>query len=309
MTTFITNSEVQAYKRCKRKWWLADYRQLKLKEEDLAGPRALGTRIHDALRAYYEPDTPWDPQVALDRFAAGVRNDIEVYPDQEDEITADADLGQKMLNGYFEWLEETGADSNLEVIGPERTVRAPFFSNGEVELLGKVDLRVRDNLTEAQSVLDHKSVGSLNEPKKTAHMDEQMLMYSVLDFLDNMAHGSSEWTDGAILNLIRRVKRTPQAKPPFYDRHEVRHNSSELRSFWLRLTGIINDMLVTRQRLDAGEDHRTAAYPTPRSTCSWDCDFFTVCPMLDDEKSDAEGLIDELYEVGNRHSRYLDLVQ
>ena len=51
----ISNSEIQTYKSCKRKWYLTYYLELGLRRESQTGtgPRELGTRVHAALRAYY----------------------------------------------------------------------------------------------------------------------------------------------------------------------------------------------------------------------------------------------------------------
>ena len=45
------------------------------------------------------------------------------------------------------------------------------------------------------------------------------------------------------------------------------------------------------------------AYPTPRDTCTWDCDFFLVCPLFDDG-SRVEDMIDRYYVKGDPLSYY-----
>ena len=54
----ISNSEIQTFKDCRRKWWLTYYRRLQPKYRDSTGALALGTRIHAALDDYYANGTP-----------------------------------------------------------------------------------------------------------------------------------------------------------------------------------------------------------------------------------------------------------
>src|SRR5690606_19999995 len=83
-------------------------------------------------------------------------------------------------------------------------------------------------------------------------------------------------------HMPRREKRTASANPPFYARHTTRHNEETLRSHWMALTSVAADIVDVLHRLDAGEDHRTACYPSPSKECSWKCDYFRACGLLDD---------------------------
>ena len=61
----ISNSEIQTYKDCKRKWWLTYHRGL-VEPTPRVGPLAIGTRIHLALAAYYDPNSDDDPMQVLE---------------------------------------------------------------------------------------------------------------------------------------------------------------------------------------------------------------------------------------------------
>ena len=54
----LSNSELQTFKDCRRRWWLNYYRRLQPKQKDMTGALALGTRIHAALDAHYAQGTP-----------------------------------------------------------------------------------------------------------------------------------------------------------------------------------------------------------------------------------------------------------
>jgi hypothetical protein len=121
--------------------------------------------------------------------------------------------------------------------------------------------------------------------------------------LERMTQPKEQHVTGGVYNMLRKVKRSAAAKPPFYMREMIHHNDHELRNFWLRLYGTLSSMVEIEERLNNGEDHRIVAYPSPMSTCAWDCDFRAVCPMFDDG-SHAEGVIESAYRVHDPYARY-----
>ena len=264
----------------------------------MVGPLALGTRIHSAFEEYYANGVP-----LLDAHAALVERDkkilIESYRDTID-LQAEAELGRIMLEGYLQWVEENGIDSELEFVSSEEVVSAPLF-DGEVELQGKLDMRVRRKADGVRMFRDFKTVGgSFADFTSMAHMNEQVLTYMLLEA---QKKDETERCDGGIFTMLRKVKRTANARPPFYDQIEVRHNIFSLRSFWNRIHGTISDLLRVRKGLDEGGDHTTLAYPRPSRDCKWKCPFFAVCPLLDDGSA-AEQAISEMYVVDDPYGYY-----
>lgn len=313
----FSNSELTTFRRCKRKWWLVFHRRLKLKYEDPSGVRGLGTRLHLALAAYYSRSLTDPMQTLLDSFKEDIER-LELLGQDPKcnldiggliaEMRKDQEYGVAMLEGYFDWLRETGADADLEILSNEMQVTVPIL-NGQYALTGKLDVRLRRRQDMARLFMDHKSVGNFKEPARTLHMDTQMMHYHLLEYLTFLELGyepkdvEAQRTDGGLYNMLRRVKRTAAANPPFYDRLEVRHSVHELRSYFLRVTGEVKDIVALEQRLLAGEDHRYVAYPTPKRDCTWDCDFLLICPMFDDN-SRVEDLINEYYEQHDPMERY-----
>lgn len=303
----VSHSELQTYLRCKRKWWLGHYRKLTLLTEKPTGALMIGNLVHDALAHYYEFG---DADAAKGMMQDKIDIACETSPEIEDDIRKDAELSQIMFDGYIDWLQEEGADQDLEVISTERAIRQPLTEG--IELLGKLDIRVQKISDGAKRFVDHKTVGDFGSVEKTAHMNSQMLQYHLLEYLEMLNDPefdpAIDRTDGGIFNMLRKVKRSVKAKPPFYKRHEVRHNVNALRSYWLRVYGIATDIKHTTDRLAGGEDHRTAAPPTPTRDCTWDCPFFSVCYMFDDG-SDVESVIPMMYKVGDPYERYRELPQ
>lgn len=316
----ITNSEVTTWERCRRKWWLSYYRELGLTMTDVTGHRATGKRIHRALAAWYAPEGEEriDPRDVLERVIVEDWTELtrglteqQANEQQLAELAAkfaDAtSLERAMIEGYFEWLVETGADVNLEVIASETELTADVMIDlpeGEqvpAQLVGKLDVRVRRVSDGVRYLVDHKSVQNFADPRKTLHMDPQMLHYHLLEFLNTGE--ADQRCDGALYNMLRKVKRTANAKPPFYDRVEVRHNEHEIESYRQRVLGATRDILLAERALDAGENPLSVVYPTVGRDCSYMCDFFAVCNMFDDG-SRVEDAISTLYQRVDPLARY-----
>ncbi len=294
----ISNSEIQTFKDCRRKWWLSYYRRLQPNTQNFTGALALGSRIHEALDMYYSKDIP-----LLEAHAQLVAQDkqtlVEQFRDTVD-LDSEAELGRIMLEGYLEWVNENGIDAELEMISTEEIISMPMF-DGAVELQGKLDMRVRRKGDGVRMFRDFKTVGgSFTEFASLAHMNEQILTYMILEAAQNK---EGERCEGGIFTMLKKVKRTANAKPPFYEQMEVRHNQFALRSFWNRLHGAVGDMMNTRKALDEGADVNFVAYPRPSRDCKWKCQFFAVCPLFDDGSA-AEQAISELYVVDDPYAYY-----
>lgn len=305
---FFSNSELQTFKRCRRKWWLSWYRGLHLIREPAVGVRQIGNRLHRALKEHYQPEAPPHKDHLLEALERNIVVDRSLLGEVSDEVRKqfedEANLERIMLEGYLEWLAETGADSELEIIAPETYLEAGLSEFDDlVAIIGKLDVRVRRKTDDVQMFIDHKSVGDLRTPTLMLPLDEQMLHYHLLEELN--LKGDGQRTGGALYNMLRRVKRTARATPPFYQRVEVRHNEYELQSFRRRVVGLIQDIRDVEEQLAHGASHLTVAYPTPRRDCTWDCPFLPVCPMFDDG-SRAEDMLSQYYEKGDPLQYYLE---
>lgn len=301
----ISNSEVQAFKQCRRKWWLAWYRGLTPRKKAVQGIASTGTRLHIALDALYREGSPMAAWEALWAAQTADREILHVQEASLLDIVKDFDLEAAMLEGYLEWLEETGADSALEVVSTETYVEAPFLEGNReippVSLIGRLDLRVRDRRSGRRAFMDHKSVQAFKAPVLLG-LDEQLLHYHLLEFLNTDAADAR--CDAAYYNQLRRVKRGPRSKPPYFKRETVSFNQHELESYTNRLAAVVTD--IQRVEQDMREEPGIAqhlAYPTPSRDCTWKCPFLKVCRMFDDG-SRVESALEELYQVGDPLAYY-----
>jgi PD-(D/E)XK nuclease superfamily len=296
----VSNSELQQFRACRRQWWLRYYRGMMPKNKDYTGPLALGTRLHGALEHYYADNVPL--LVAHANLVEIDRVKLELEGRDTDALNTEAELGRIMLEGYLEWAEEEGIDVELEFVSAEERISAPLFG-GAVELQGKLYQRVRRRIDGVRMFRDWKSVGgSLTDYANLLQMNEQVLTYMLLEMLKE---GEENRSEGGFFTLLRKVKRTAAAKPPFYSQVEVRHNIFTMRAFWDRIHGTITDLMRVRTALDAGVTHQTVAYPTPTRDCKWRCQFYSICTMFDDGSS-AEQALDDLFEVGDPYGYYGD---
>jgi RecB family exonuclease len=296
----VSNSEIQTFKRCRRKWWLAYYRKLRPIEEKRTGALQLGTNIHAALEAYYSLE-PQDPIEVIHRLYAEQR---QAAMDADDvfalaDINKDADLAHAMIEGYVDWVRDTGIDDDLEVVAVEQEISVDLDAV-PVTLIGKLDTRIRRHSDGRLLSMDHKTCASIDGLSRTFELAEQPMMYQLLERLHSP---EEERVTSGLYNMLRKVKRTAKAKPPFYAREQVHHNDIELRNFWTRLHGELEVMVTTNELLDNGAEPTRVVYPTPTSTCSWDCEFRAVCPLFDDG-SHVEAMIEATYKVHNPYERY-----
>jgi hypothetical protein len=298
----VSNSEIGVFKECKRKWFLQYYVGLRLKKITVVGPLPLGTRVHNALEAYYK-----EGEDAVETYMELLKTDRTLFEASDDAMFEDkvsafndeAELGRLMVEGYVQWLEETNADSDMEVLAVEAKASMSVM-DGRIVLQGKLDMKVRNLIDGSVSVWDHKTAQTFTSYHQTSHMSEQLMLYVLLEKLNPETVAP---VDGGVYNLLKKVKRSPRAKPPFYERITVRFNDKTLSNFWTRIHGELRDMIRVRDELDAGADHRLVAYPSPSRDCTWKCPFFSACTMFDDG-SNIQGWLDNFTEVGNPYARY-----
>ena len=108
--------------------------------------------------------------------------------------------------------------------------------------------------------------------------------------------------------MMRKVKRTGNAKPPFYKAVKVRPNSAEVDSMYRRTVRSTTEIRDLTRALDANHSIEALQYacpPTPTRDCNWDCPFYDVCPLMDDG-SNWQGLLNERYVKIDPDERYKD---
>lgn len=301
----VSNSSIQVFKDCRRKFWLSYYRRLKPREEKMSGALALGSRIHRALELFYaeralDKSTPDDR--LIDIWAELIADDrliLEAEGRYTDDFDNEAELGRIMLEGYNQWIADEGIDSTYEIVSQEETLSQPML-DGQVLVVGKIDQRVKRRVDGVRFIRDFKTSANFADLHKTAQMNEQFLLYMVLEA---MQKGEMERVEGAVITALKKVKRTANARPPFYEQVEVQHNIFTLRNFYKRLHGELTDIVQMWRDLEDGADPQIVAYPRPNRDCSWKCQFAAICPMFDDGSA-VEQAIEHDFRVGDPYDYY-----
>jgi hypothetical protein len=237
--------------------------------------------MHSVLEEYYS--TGFDIEAASGLLEQLLEADSAVADEQEaDAFAKESDLARAVWEGYIEWVAEEGMDEGLEIVDAERSVQVKVAD--DIMLVGRLDLLVRQIADGFLRFIDFKNLASLKVP--VLHLDEQMLMYMLMLKLSQ----PDDIVIGAIYRILKKSKRTARANPPFYADEEVLHNEIELRNFYTRLMGVINDIIRTENALNEGADHHYVAYPTPNQDCSWKCEFFSGCHFFDDGSAGEQWL-------------------
>ncbi len=139
--------------------------------------------------------------------------------------------------------------------------------------------------------------------------DEQMMFYIMLMRLERLQKGEDVVAvpRAVLYTMLKKVKRTARATPPFYAQHEIMFNDRALRSMWLRTHRRLQQMLEAREALAAGHTHQYVVPPRPTKDCAWKCPFVAVCPMADDSSEESLfGVIDQIYDIRDPYERYED---
>lgn len=322
---YYTNSELGTFRDCPRRWYIQHYLKRARKREYLNENTEIGNGVHFAVAEHYNSGLQSDIVADVVLYFARLREEqaLGENPSDGEIAIVEANLetidkaeayAKIMVEGYVQWLEEEGEDSYLQFISAEEEVAVEFPSDGLPKdgiekpfLLAKLDARFIDERTGARVFMDHKSVQNFVEREKWAHLDPQFLFYSLIDYLQNLADAASPdevpWTDGGIINMLRRVKRTARSTPPFYKRFIVRHSIIELRNYYVRVAGEIARIQDTELKLDAGLQHQLVAPPHPSRDCDWKCPYMQLCAMMDDG-SDVDGYMETALVIRDPLARY-----
>lgn len=305
----VSNSEIQTFKDCRRKWWLGWYLGMTPRLTELHGVRKTGDRIHIALAALYTPNATHDDCRNALEDTINADGLVAVATGQmTKELKSQFDLERAMIEGYLEWVVESGVDARLEVLSsetyleaalPADTVAVLDMWHSLVKLIGKIDARVRDHDTGRDGFIDHKTAASTVIPG--LNLNEQKLHYHLLHFLAR--DDADQRLSFAYWNVLKRVKRTVKATPPFYSRYPVNVTEVQLKNHMTMTVSTVEEIIMTEGALDTGVTHHRAVPRRFSETCHWKCPFFKICPMFDDG-SNVAGMLDDQFIVRDPLSYY-----
>ena len=275
----VRQSSIGTYLNCPRSWYLQYVRSglgLEKIEEDVNSNADTGTKVHKRLEARYkdQPEPVFEPG---------------------DETL----LSKLMVDGYVQWVADTGADFGERQEFIERRISLPI-PDMDIEVSCQLDRLVFDEITEEYIVDDFKTVASLGV--NMLEVNQQLLTYVLA------VEASGFPCRRGRITQLKRSKRTAKATPPFYERFEIyvtdEMKQNHLRHLRATLGNMVRDLDMLNPWL-SGENHHDVVYPVPSRDCSWRCPFVSVCPSMDDG-SDWEGELAENFKPRTEHFKETD---
>lgn len=299
----VRNSEVQAYKRCRLRWWWGWVRKLQPSTSQPA--LRFGGLVHGALENYYIPGRKRGPHPAK-TFTELYERELEEYARfgvySDDQWVEAGELGVDLLENY---VDEYGPEKNIEIIAPEMpfkvTVRHPKTDKPYFAAVGKLDAPYINHDNGRLGIIDHKTAASIST--KQYSLSEQGSHYWA--FAPEFFHRKGILKRGQklshiLFNFLRKAKRDDRPRneqghylnkdgtvslrqpPPHFLRHPVWRGEKDREELRTRLTNTVWEMDQVRKG-------RLPIYKTPSYDCP-QCPFFDACE-LHESGADHEELL------------------
>ncbi len=291
MTERIRNSEFNRFQRCRRAHHFGYTLNLAPspgthRRMPLSGQRDAGSAAHAGIQVVHEQGSLNAALAAVTSWVDETRS-IRLEGELPELSKADDPewwkvdrLARAMVEGYVEWLADTGFDAGFTTLCVEEEFE--FVLPNGVVVFGTWDLVGHDSVRGGHVVDDCKTLATF----ETIHPRNQQLLTYCLAWW----RLTGEVPVGAGHRQLRRVLRSGNAKPPFYDYSPLHINERILAAHEKQLMARSVD-IITARAYDV-DSHNL--YPNPTRDCSWDCDFKSVCPMVDDG-DDVEEAISRLF--------------
>lgn len=302
----VSYSSLKQWSLCPRLGYLGQHLGLQPINQERTGALPFGSRVHLALQLWGESGWQIPPGKIWKRL---MDREFEIAEEKgwADGLDKESVMGQIMLEGFDEWLEEQGIYSAWTVVGIETklstvlTIRLDDGQEIDVLLRGKLDLLEQRNSDGALFVDDYKTTSSLSEDSiQTKLSESQLPLYVIL----SRRQGLNQWIAGGVFTQLRKVLRGPRSKPPYYDRLEIPYSDAKLEAVERNITAEVSQVASIVEKLERGADHLDVAPYHP----SWDC---KTCPfrlpcqeMQEGNVGGADRMLENLYTVGNPLQRY-----
>lgn len=279
----IRMSDMQSFMDCPRQWYLTRYRGLTSPEKPgLYAPtsRDIGSTVDLAMRGYY-----WDgkdPSSTI-RALAEERSfsEEETHPGWADVYATSA----RMMEGYLEWLADTGSDHGEVTVGVELELEAEIIPG--VFIHGHLDRLVFDTNFDDFIVDDTKTVDQI---PKSELFDINFQLLTYIWLLRKIGIEASRGRH----TYLRRVKRTGRANPPFYARSDIFVNDVQMANHEEHLKVLVHRIVDATYCLNCspGTPEESGLYPHVTRDCEWKCPVKSVCvSMSSDTREVSERVV------------------
>ena len=320
----ISNSEIQLWKRCPRKWLTEYYWGFLPADPSPLGAANLGIRVHLALEAKFGYGL--DPLRVLDIIYGA---EVEKHPGLAKDLNGYLDMSKIMVEGLLEWMDAEGHTASFRFVLAEAEVRVPLPGFDGIDLRAKLDQIGQWTDTGLYAFLDWKTRDQL-QPLIVTRADPQMRFYSLVQWLAAGypppapgrglpdTAGMPPLVLGGNVAQLRKVKRSGASKPPYYQWDAFQHTPEVMASTLLSAQQVVSEILAARAAMDdayarGGQAEqidliqRTKMRPVWIShDCTWSCPLAKGACMMMDDGSDWAGYFvsSGAYVQGDPYDRY-----
>jgi hypothetical protein len=303
----VSYSSIKQWATCPRQGYLGQHLGLQRMDEPRTGAMPFGSRVHVALELFGKSHWRIAPALIWKKL---MDREFEIAEEKgwPHNLDKESKLGQTMLEGFHDWMEEEGIFANWTVIGIEQklhtvlTVRLDDGQEIDVRMQGKLDVRTQRNSDGAVFVDDYKTTASLSEDAIVAKLQEsQGPLYTILE---RRQAPPDQWSAGFILTMLRKVQRGPRSNPPYYMRIVEPYSDAKLKAAERNIIAEITQIAGVVDKLEQGAPHLDVAPARAGWWCKT-CPFRIPCmEMADGNVSGANRLILDNYVSGNPLARY-----
>lgn len=302
----VSYSSLKQWALCPRLGYLGQHLGLQPVDQPRTGALPFGSRVHLALELWGHSKWTVSP-VAVWKKLMDREFEIAEELGWPHELDKESAMGQIMLEGFIDFLESEGIFASWTVISVEKKLHTDItirLSDGQevvVRMRGKLDLLSQRNTDGALFVEDYKTTASLTEDALQTKLDEsQGPLYVIL----TRREAPEQWVAGFILTMLRKVKRGPSSKPPYYARHVEPYSESKLLAAEKNIRAEISQVSSVVDLLDSGANPNDVAPYRPSWACKT-CPFRLPCrEMQQGNFVGGERMLLDNYAVGNPLQRY-----
>lgn len=332
----ITTSNRNFFKRCRRKWYFQSPmgRHLVPKDERPNIHLWFGTGFHFALEDYHGYNLFGDPVLALEAYFHAFRESER--PEEAEDIIA---LGMGMFEHYKRWLSRRDLYQTVWLDGKPLLETRFALELTEVKAdkpviyRGTID-RIVENEYKEWFTQDYKTAASIdwnkmaNDPQISTYVwaAEQYYQREVVGMVYSQFAKKTPQppaplkTGGISANKQQKTTHSlyREALLELYPDGDFPDKNVECLNHFASLETVEGDEyirsdVVTRNQYAKEATYRsivaeaqemvnpdTVMYPNPTRDCAWDCDFRSVCLMMD-EGDDWEEYIEQNYKRKEEH--------
>lgn len=289
----VSWTELQAFSRCRRKWFLHYVLRKVPKVDTPTDALFTGTLFHSWLEDYYKPQH-------LQEYQRDIWDMIgDRYIHDQEQARKTVLKVEAMSKFYKEWVEETDADKDLDIVDTELAVRVDqpfgFPAPKSKPVLCHVDMLAND-FGGMQTIVEHKTTGYTHSVWVSSSyyaLSWQVKFYTLILIEAGLIDPKKAQY---AFNVVRSVKGGPTTAKPLVWRQYGKFSQRELeyaREVFARRIAELDRF--ERTTIQTGK----YAYPEPNPTECSSCVYSIVCENLEVNPDRGEEMLQNFFRDRN----------